>query len=51
MSFLSDPAMFNMTFVRIFLHFYDQVRHKAGDWFYSPTKNNKPMKVIQTKKT
>ena len=36
-------------FVNIFTHFYDQIKHKAGNRFYPPTNNNKPMKTLQTK--
>ena len=36
-------------FVRIFPHFYDQMKHKAGNRFYPPNKNNKPMETRQTK--
>ena len=35
-------------FVKIFFHFYDQIKHKAGNMFYSPTNNNKTMETLQT---
>ena len=38
-------------FLKIFLHFYHQVKQKAGSRFHSPTKNKKLMESLQTKQT
>ena len=38
-------------FLKIFLHFYHQVKQKADSRFHSPTKNKKLMESLQTKQT
>ena len=38
-------------FVKIFAHFYNQIKHKAGNRFYTSNKNNKSMETLQTKQT
>lgn len=32
-------------------HFYDKIKHKAGNKLYLSSKNNKPMETLQTKQT
>ena len=32
-------------FVKIFPHFYNQIKHKADNRFYPPNKNKKPMEI------
>ena len=44
-------SKFAMIFVRIFPHFYNQIKYKAGNRFYPPKKNSKPMEICQTKQT
>ena len=47
--FLLLLTMFDRVFVNIFPHyFYDKIKHKVGNRFYSLTENNKPMETIQT---
>ena len=38
-------------FVKIFLHFYNQTKHKVGNRFYTATKSNKLMETLQIKQT
>ena len=38
-------------FLKIFPYFYDQIKHKAGNRFYLPTKNNKPIETLQIKQS
>ena len=35
-------------FVKIFPHFYDQIKHKADNRLHPPTGNKKPMESLQT---
>ena len=35
-------------FVKIFPHFYEEIKHKTGNRFHSPTGNNKLMESLQT---
>ena len=38
-------------FEKIFPHFYNQIKHKAGNRFYPPNKNNKLIEILQTTQT
>ena len=42
--------MFFLYFYFCFTASYDQLQHKTGHRFYLPTKNNKPMETVQTKR-
>ena len=41
--------MFDMVFVKVLPHFYNQIKHKIENRFYPPKENNKPMENVQTK--
>ena len=38
-------------FITFFPHFYEQIKHKAGNRFYRPINNDKPIKTLKTKET
>ena len=48
-TFLQVFSMFDMVFVKVLPHFYNQIKHKIENRFYPPKENNKPMENVQTK--
>ena len=44
-------SMFDMVCCKDFSTFLKQMKHKAGNRFYPPNKNNKSMGTLQTKQT
>ena len=38
-------------FITFSPHFYEQIKHKAGNRFYRPISNDKPIKTLKTKET
>ena len=49
--FLLLFPMLDKVFCKDFTTFYNQIKHKAGNRFHPPTKNNKPMDTLQTKQS